>query len=143
MLGHYTFFRFIGVFIDWNFQLSWQKFDIFIPVSANHFFSTRDRDVFLWVVGLFISSYLWCTISWNVGSGKNRRILLRLFMKDIHSIRIEVKEGFYARRVLYMEIRGQGHSFDLYWWEFDSTRNWAKSSGIGLFFACTNWSILK
>lgn len=29
-------------------------------------------------------------------------------MKDIQSIRIEVKEGIYARRVLYMEIRGQG-----------------------------------
>jgi hypothetical protein len=29
-------------------------------------------------------------------------------MKDVQSIRIEVKEGFYARRVLYMEIRGQG-----------------------------------
>ena len=83
---------------------------------------------FYGIAGLFISSYLWCTISWNVGSGydrfdrkegivcifrwgfpgKNRRILLRLFMKDIQSIRIEVKEGFNARRVLYMEIRGQG-----------------------------------
>jgi hypothetical protein len=27
-------------------------------------------------------------------------------MKDIQSIRIEVKEGIYACRVLYMEIRG-------------------------------------
>ena len=32
-------------------------------------------------------------------------------MKDIQSIRIEVKEGIYARRVLYMEIRGQGAIF--------------------------------
>ncbi|KAH8479554.1 hypothetical protein H0E87_031560 [Populus deltoides] len=40
--------------------------------------------------------------------GKNRRIFLRFLMKDIQSIRIEVKEGIYARRVLYMEIRGQG-----------------------------------
>ncbi|KAI7745027.1 hypothetical protein M8C21_000464, partial [Ambrosia artemisiifolia] len=38
------------------------------------------------IAGLFISSYLWCTISWNV----------------------ELKEGIYARRVLYMDIRGQG-----------------------------------
>uniref|UniRef100_A0A6N2NIH9 Photosystem I assembly protein Ycf4 n=1 Tax=Salix viminalis TaxID=40686 RepID=A0A6N2NIH9_SALVM len=64
---------------------------------------------FYGLAGLFISSYLWCTISWNVGSGydrfdrkegivKNRRILLRFFMKDIQSIRIEVKEGFNARR---------------------------------------------
>nr|TKS04878.1 Apocytochrome f [Populus alba] len=48
-----------------------------------------------------------CIFRWGF-PGKNRRILLRLFMKDIQSIRIEVKEGFYARRVLYMEIRGQG-----------------------------------
>jgi len=83
---------------------------------------------FYGIAGLFISSYLWCTISWNVGSGydrfdrkegivcifrwgfpgKNRRILLQFLMKDIQSIRIEVKEGIYARRVLYMEIRGHG-----------------------------------
>lgn len=29
-------------------------------------------------------------------------------MKDIQSVRIEVKEGIYARRVLYMDIRGRG-----------------------------------
>nr|YP_009371065.1 Ycf4 [Vernicia fordii]ARQ82041.1 Ycf4 [Vernicia fordii] len=83
---------------------------------------------FYGIAGLFISSYLWCTILWNVGSGydrfdrkegivrifrwgfpgKNRRILLRFLMKDIQSIRIEVKESIYARRVLYMEIRGRG-----------------------------------
>nr|YP_010396401.1 photosystem I assembly protein Ycf4 [Holoptelea grandis]QWK47614.1 photosystem I assembly protein Ycf4 [Holoptelea integrifolia]QWK47701.1 photosystem I assembly protein Ycf4 [Holoptelea integrifolia]UQJ74739.1 photosystem I assembly protein Ycf4 [Holoptelea grandis] len=83
---------------------------------------------FYGIAGLFISSYLWCTILWNIGSGydrfdikegivcifrwgfpgKNRRILLRFLMKDIQSIRIEVKEGIYARRALYMEIRGQG-----------------------------------
>ncbi|GAV57145.1 Ycf4 domain-containing protein [Cephalotus follicularis] len=83
---------------------------------------------FYGIVGIFISSYLWCTISWNVGSGydrfdrkegivcifrwgfpgKNRRIFLQFLMKDIQSIRIDVKEGIYARRVLYMEIRGQG-----------------------------------
>nr|YP_010265322.1 photosystem I assembly protein Ycf4 [Dialyceras coriaceum]UIR97833.1 photosystem I assembly protein Ycf4 [Dialyceras coriaceum] len=83
---------------------------------------------FYGIAGLFISSYLWGTIFWNVGSGydlfdrkeemvcifrwgfpgKNRRIFLRFLMKDIQSIRIEVKEGIYTRRVLYMEIRGQG-----------------------------------
>ncbi|CAH8331347.1 unnamed protein product, partial [Eruca vesicaria subsp. sativa] len=62
---------------------------------------------------------------WNVGSGydlfdrkegivrifrwgfpgKSRRIFLRFLIKDIQSIRIEVKEGVSARRVLYMEIR--------------------------------------
>nr|YP_009990010.1 photosystem I assembly protein Ycf4 [Euphorbia lathyris]QNN01625.1 photosystem I assembly protein Ycf4 [Euphorbia lathyris]QRN71446.1 photosystem I assembly protein Ycf4 [Euphorbia lathyris]UUL98523.1 photosystem I assembly protein Ycf4 [Euphorbia lathyris] len=83
---------------------------------------------FYGIAGLFISCYLWCTILWNVGGGydrfdreegivcffrwgfpgKNRRILLRFLMKDIQSIRIEVKEGIYARRIPYMEIRGRG-----------------------------------
>nr|QKK47284.1 photosystem I assembly protein Ycf4 [Phoenicaulis cheiranthoides] len=83
---------------------------------------------FYGIAGLFISCYLWCTILWNVGSGydlfdrkegivrifrwgfpgKSRRIFLRFFMKDIQSIRIEVKEGVSARRVLYIDIRGQG-----------------------------------
>ena len=72
---------------------------------------------FYGIAGLFISSYLWCTILWNVGSGYDRfdikegivcRIFLRFLMKDIQSIRIEIKEGIYARRVLYMEIKGQG-----------------------------------
>ena len=83
---------------------------------------------FYGTAGLFISCYLWCTISWNVGSGydlfdkkdgivcifrwgfpgKNRRISLRFLINDIQSIRIELKEGIYPRRVLYLEIRGQG-----------------------------------
>nr|QVV41398.1 photosystem I assembly protein Ycf4 [Bridelia tomentosa] len=83
---------------------------------------------FYGIAGLFISAYLWCTISWNVGSGydrfdrkegivcffrwgfpgKSRRILLRFLMKDIQSLSIEAKEGLFARHVLYMEIRGQG-----------------------------------
>ncbi|KAB2049047.1 hypothetical protein ES319_A13G150700v1, partial [Gossypium barbadense] len=80
------------------------------------------------ITGLFISSYLWCIIFWNVGSGydrfdrkegivcifrwgflgKNRCIFLQFLMKDIQSIRIEFKEGIYAHHFLYMEIRGQG-----------------------------------
>nr|YP_010538641.1 photosystem I assembly protein Ycf4 [Persicaria senticosa]UYE92234.1 photosystem I assembly protein Ycf4 [Persicaria senticosa]WLS53497.1 photosystem I assembly protein Ycf4 [Persicaria senticosa] len=83
---------------------------------------------FYGIAGLFISSYLWCTISWNVGSGydlfdktegivcifrwgfpgKNRRIFLQFFINDIQSIRIELKEGISPRRVLYLEIRGRG-----------------------------------
>ena len=48
-----------------------------------------------------------CIFRWGF-PGKNRRIFLRFLMKDIQSIRIENKEGLFARRVLYMEIRGQG-----------------------------------
>ena len=81
---------------------------------------------FYGIAGLFMSSYLWSTILWNVGSGYdqfdrkerivcifrwgfpgiNRRIFLRFHMKDIQSIRIQYKEGIYPRRVLYMERRG-------------------------------------
>nr|YP_009673727.1 photosystem I assembly protein Ycf4 [Cuscuta mexicana]QDF46439.1 photosystem I assembly protein Ycf4 [Cuscuta mexicana] len=83
--------------------------------------------IFYGMSGLFISLYLWSMLFWNVGGGydqldkksgvicifrwlfpgRNRRIVLRFLMKDIRSIRIEVKEGFYPRRVLYMDIRGQ------------------------------------
>nr|YP_010242934.1 Ycf4 [Impatiens walleriana]QTJ26066.1 Ycf4 [Impatiens walleriana] len=100
----------------------------FFPSQQIIFFPQGLIMCFYGIAGLFISSYLWCTISWNVGSGydrfdkkegivsifrwgfpgKNRRIFLRFLIKDIQSVRIEVKEGIYARRVLYMEIRGQG-----------------------------------
>nr|YP_009861995.1 photosystem I assembly protein Ycf4 [Viscum liquidambaricola]QKV09820.1 photosystem I assembly protein Ycf4 [Viscum liquidambaricola] len=84
---------------------------------------------FYGIAGIFISSYLWCTISWNVGSGydrfdrqkgivcffrwgfpgKKRRILFRFLIKDIQSIRIEAKESLLTRRALslYMELRGK------------------------------------
>nr|YP_010987816.1 photosystem I assembly protein Ycf4 [Aporosa dioica]WON66248.1 photosystem I assembly protein Ycf4 [Aporosa dioica] len=98
------------------------------PFQQISFFPQGIVMSFYGIAGLFISSYLWFTILWNVGSGydrfdrkegivclfrwgfpgKNRRILLRFLMKDIQSIRIKAKEDIYARRVLYMEIRGQG-----------------------------------
>nr|QXU76168.1 photosystem I assembly protein Ycf4 [Biebersteinia heterostemon] len=98
------------------------------PSQQINFFPQGIVMSFYGIAGLFISSYLWCTITWNVGSGydrfdrkegmvcifrwgfpgKNRRIFLRFLMKDIQSIRIEVQEGIFARRVLYMEIRGLG-----------------------------------
>nr|YP_009776747.1 photosystem I assembly protein Ycf4 [Justicia adhatoda]QJA27233.1 photosystem I assembly protein Ycf4 [Justicia adhatoda]WGV35155.1 photosystem I assembly protein Ycf4 [Justicia adhatoda] len=100
----------------------------FVPYQPIIFFPQAIVMSFYGIAGLFISSYLWCTISWNVGSGydrfdrkegivcifrwgfpgKNRRIFLRFLIKDIQSIRIEVKEGIYARPVLYMDIRGRG-----------------------------------
>nr|YP_009466335.1 photosystem I assembly protein ycf4 [Genlisea filiformis]AUN28390.1 photosystem I assembly protein ycf4 [Genlisea filiformis] len=97
----------------------------FVPSQQIVFFPQGLVMSFYGIAGLFISYYLWCTICWNVGSGynrfdrkeglmcifrwgfpgKNRRIFLRFFLKDIQSVRIEVKEGLYARRVLYMGIR--------------------------------------
>nr|WCD66975.1 Ycf4 [Impatiens morsei] len=105
-----------------------RNFISFFPSQQIMFFPQGLIMCFYGIAGLFISSYLWCTISWNVGSGydrfnrkegivsifrwgfpgKNRRIFLRFLIKDIQSVRVEIKEGIYARRVLYMEIRGQG-----------------------------------
>nr|YP_010462852.1 photosystem I assembly protein Ycf4 [Primulina sclerophylla]YP_010546270.1 photosystem I assembly protein Ycf4 [Primulina cardaminifolia]YP_010599037.1 photosystem I assembly protein Ycf4 [Primulina luochengensis]UUJ36694.1 photosystem I assembly protein Ycf4 [Primulina sclerophylla]UYI29785.1 photosystem I assembly protein Ycf4 [Primulina cardaminifolia]WAL03414.1 photosystem I assembly protein Ycf4 [Primulina luochengensis] len=100
----------------------------FVPAQQIVFFPQGLVMSFYGTAGFFISSYLWCTISWNVASGydrfdkkegivcifrwgfpgTNRRIFLRFRTKDIQSIRIEVKEDIYARRILYMDIRGRG-----------------------------------
>nr|BAG50121.1 photosystem I assembly protein [Takakia lepidozioides]BAG50136.1 photosystem I assembly protein [Takakia lepidozioides]BDD17423.1 photosystem I assembly protein Ycf4 [Takakia lepidozioides] len=82
---------------------------------------------FYGIAGLFLSLYLWCTILWSVGSGynrfdkrekivclfrwgfpgENRRIRIQFLMKDIQAIRMEIREGIYPRRILYMKIKGQ------------------------------------
>nr|YP_009434956.1 photosystem I assembly factor II [Lobelia holstii]ATG24958.1 photosystem I assembly factor II [Lobelia holstii] len=100
----------------------------FFPFQQIFFFPQGVVMSFYGIAGLFISAYLWCTISWNVGSGydrfdqkegivclfrwgfpgRNRRLFLRFLIKDIQSVRLEGKEGIYARRVLYIDIRGQG-----------------------------------
>uniref|UniRef100_A0A8S0Y791 Photosystem I assembly protein Ycf4 n=1 Tax=Spirodela intermedia TaxID=51605 RepID=A0A8S0Y791_SPIIN len=89
-------------------------------LSPNIFFPQGIVMSFYGIAGLFISSYLWSTILWNVGSGydrfdrkegivcifrwgfpgKNRRIFLRFLMSDVQSIRVEVKEGLYTRRTI-------------------------------------------
>lgn len=78
------------------------------------------------IAGLFINSYLWFTLFWNVGSGydwfdrkewilsifcwefvkKKLSHLFVIFMKDIQSIIIKVKEDIYVCGVLYMNIKG-------------------------------------
>ncbi|KAJ8434673.1 hypothetical protein Cgig2_030059 [Carnegiea gigantea] len=110
-------------------RLSWWECDNFIPAQANPFFSSQGIVMsFYGIASPFISSDLWCTISWTVGNGydpfdrkegivcifrwgfpgKNHHIFLRFLIKDIQSIRIELKNGIYTHRVLYLEIRGQG-----------------------------------
>ncbi|KAG5610334.1 hypothetical protein H5410_021615 [Solanum commersonii] len=66
-------------------------FDLIVPRSGYDRFDRKEGIV--------------CIFRWGF-SGKNRRIFLRFLIKDIQSVRIEVKEGIYARRVLYMDIRG-------------------------------------
>nr|QVX28834.1 photosystem I assembly protein Ycf4 [Ctenodon histrix] len=83
---------------------------------------------FYGIAGFFISSYLWCTIWLDVGSGynlfdrkerkvcifrwgfpgKNRRIFLRFLMDDIHSLIIENESIVNISSILYMEVLGQG-----------------------------------
>ncbi|KAI3872193.1 hypothetical protein MKW98_011685, partial [Papaver atlanticum] len=48
-----------------------------------------------------------CIFRWGF-PGINRHIFLRFLMRDVQPIRIEIKEGLFPRRILYMEIRGQG-----------------------------------
>nr|YP_005352963.1 photosystem I assembly protein ycf4 [Mankyua chejuensis]ADZ47995.1 photosystem I assembly protein ycf4 [Mankyua chejuensis]AJJ48625.1 photosystem I assembly protein Ycf4 [Mankyua chejuensis] len=82
---------------------------------------------FYGIAGLFLGFYLWCVISWNVGSGynqfdeqegivrifrwgfpgENRRIWIQFPMRDIQAIRLEIKEGIFPRRVLHIRMRDQ------------------------------------
>nr|YP_009532298.1 Ycf4 [Cuscuta pentagona]AYA51699.1 Ycf4 [Cuscuta pentagona]UMI33757.1 photosystem I assembly protein Ycf4 [Cuscuta pentagona] len=118
----------------WAFILFFGSLEFILVGTASYlsqnliaFFPQGMVMTFYGISGLFISLYLLSMLFWNVGGGydqfdktrgiicifrwvfpgRNRRLLLRFFMKDIRSIRIEVKEGFYTRRVLYMDIRGQ------------------------------------
>nr|YP_010760447.1 photosystem I assembly protein Ycf4 [Cuscuta nevadensis]WEY30425.1 photosystem I assembly protein Ycf4 [Cuscuta nevadensis] len=99
----------------------------YFSVNVISFFPQGIIMTFYGISGFFISLYLLCLLFWNVGGGydlfdkkrgvfcifrwvfpgRNRRIFLRFFLNDIRSIRIEVKEGFYTRHVLYIDIRGQ------------------------------------
>nr|YP_010209448.1 photosystem I assembly protein Ycf4 [Linum lewisii]UBA16896.1 photosystem I assembly protein Ycf4 [Linum lewisii]UFH78817.1 photosystem I assembly protein Ycf4 [Linum leonii]UKQ02577.1 photosystem I assembly protein Ycf4 [Linum strictum] len=127
----WAFLLFLGSFGFWGVGFSsylGRNFISLFPSHQIHFFPQGIVMSFYGIAGLFFSSYLWSTILWNVGSGydrfdrkegiveifrwgfpgQNRRILLRFLLKDIQAIRIEVKQGIYVRRVLSMEIRGQG-----------------------------------
>nr|BED43072.1 photosystem I assembly protein [Pyropia sp. Myanmar_A]BED43269.1 photosystem I assembly protein [Pyropia sp. Myanmar_B]BED43466.1 photosystem I assembly protein [Pyropia sp. Myanmar_C] len=73
-------------------------------------------------VGIFLSLFLWLTIIWNIGAGynefnkdkgivkifrlgfpgKNRQICLQFRIKEIQSIKIEIKEGLNPRREIYL-----------------------------------------
>nr|AVM83217.1 photosystem I assembly protein ycf4 [Adenocalymma cinereum] len=100
----------------------------FVPSQQIPFFPQGIVMLFYGIGSFFISLYLWWTIFCNVGSGydrfdrkeglvrifrrgfpgKNRRIVVEFYLKEIQSIRIRVKEGPYGHRVRYMYIRGRG-----------------------------------
>lgn len=73
-------------------------------------------------IGIFLSLFLWLTIIWNIGAGynefnkdegivkifrlgfpgKNRQICLQFNIKEIKSIKIDIKEGLNPRREIYL-----------------------------------------
>lgn len=82
---------------------------------------------FYGIAGLFLGFYLWCTVFWNVGSGynlfdkregifsifrwgfpgRNRRICIRFVLKDVEAVGLEIREGLYPRRIIYLKVRGR------------------------------------
>nr|YP_010716134.1 photosystem I assembly protein Ycf4 [Crepidomanes latealatum]WDE75869.1 photosystem I assembly protein Ycf4 [Crepidomanes latealatum] len=82
---------------------------------------------FYGIAGVFFGLSLWCTIFWDVGSGynlfdkreglfsifrwgfpgRNRRICIRFVMTDIQAVRLEIREGFYPRRILSLRMRSR------------------------------------
>ncbi|KQK05582.1 hypothetical protein BRADI_2g20997v3 [Brachypodium distachyon] len=106
--------------------MNWRSEHIWVELLKG----SRKRGNFFWASILFlgslgflsvgVSSYLGsgydrfdrkegivCIFRWG-SPGIKRRVFLRFLMRDIQSIRIQIKEGFYPRHILYMEIRGQG-----------------------------------
>jgi hypothetical protein len=106
----------------------------FYQRSVFPFFSTIDITFFpqglvmcfYGLLALVFSLYLWFTVLWSIGSGfnefnkksgkvrvfrwgfpgKNRRIDYTYPLKDLQSIKVEIKEGFTPRRAIYMRITG-------------------------------------
>nr|YP_008474574.1 photosystem I assembly protein Ycf4 [Marsilea crenata]AGI51546.1 photosystem I assembly protein Ycf4 [Marsilea crenata] len=82
---------------------------------------------FYGVAGLFLGFYLWCAVFRNVGSGynsfdkregilsifrwgfpgRNRRICIRFVLRDVEAVGLEIREGLYPRRNLYLKVRGR------------------------------------
>nr|UOW81106.1 photosystem I assembly protein ycf4 [Arceuthobium verticilliflorum] len=123
------FFGSLGFFLVGTSSYLGRNLIFLFPYQQITFFPQGIVMSFYGIAGLFISSYFWCTISWTVGSGydrfdkkkgimyifcwgfpgKKRRIFFRFLLKDIKSIRIEVKRGIYTRGALflYIEMRGK------------------------------------
>nr|YP_009548242.1 photosystem I assembly protein Ycf4 [Onychium japonicum]AYW14788.1 photosystem I assembly protein Ycf4 [Onychium japonicum] len=82
---------------------------------------------FYGIAGLSLGLYLWCTAFWDVGGGynyfdkregissifrwgfpgKNRRIHIRLVLKDVEAVGLKSQEGFFPSRILYLKVRGR------------------------------------
>nr|UNJ16454.1 photosystem I assembly protein Ycf4 [Boldiaceae sp.] len=83
--------------------------------------------IFYGTLAIFISCFLWLTIIWNIGGGynkydkkngkieilrfgfpgKNRNILLIYDIKDIESIKVDIKDGISPKREIYLYTKDQ------------------------------------
>nr|AWI68516.1 hypothetical chloroplast protein RF4 [Pediastrum duplex] len=102
----------------------------FIPIMREtniSFFPQGLLMCFYGSLGLLLSLYWWFLIFWNVGGGfnefnkkegiirifrwgypgKNRKIDLSYTLKDVESIRVELKEGFDSQRTIFMTLKGK------------------------------------
>lgn len=99
----------------------------FIPNTNISFFPQGLLMCFYGSLGLLLSLYWWFLIFWNVGGGfnefnkkegiirifrwgypgKNRKIDLSYTLKDVESIRVELKEGFDSQRTIFMTLKGK------------------------------------
>lgn len=90
---------------------------LFIPQGA--------AMLFYGTLAFSLSVFLWLTIIWNVGAGynefnnhtelikifrlgfpgKNRSLLLTYGTEDIHSIKVDMKEGLTAKREIYLKTK--------------------------------------
>ncbi|MBF2098710.1 MAG: photosystem I assembly protein Ycf4 [Gloeomargaritaceae cyanobacterium C42_A2020_066] len=82
---------------------------------------------FYGVAGLLLSTYLWLMVVWDVGGGvnefdraagkirilrrgfpgKNRQVELLYNLDEVQSVRVDIKDGFNPRRVLYLRLKGK------------------------------------
>ena len=107
---------------------SYLNFDLLPFINSKNilFFPQGLVMCFYGILGLIFSCYLWLTLFWGVGGGfnefnkkqgivrifrwgfpgKNRRIDLSYDIKDVESIRVEIKEGLNPRRILYIRVKG-------------------------------------
>ena len=97
----------------------------FINSSEISFMPQGAIMMFYGTLATFLSVFLWLTIIWNVGSGynefnnelglitifrlgfpgKNRSLLLQYRIEDIKSIKIDIKEGWTAKREIYLNTK--------------------------------------
>ncbi len=99
----------------------------FLDASEIKFFPQGLVMSFYGVAGALLSTYLWLTITWDVGAGynefnkdegimrifrygfpgKNRRINLVSDLADVQAVRVEISEGVNPRRVVYVRCKGK------------------------------------